>query len=147
MTVRFRLAVVDDHALVRRGVVESLTDEAAFDVVGEGADATQALELARVHSPHLIYLDVNMPGGGGIAAATQIQLHAPQVKIAMFSFRQDLAIVRASLAAGARGYIVKGISGSEFVAITHRILAGETVIDPEIQRRLAVDGELQSQTS
>lgn len=146
MTVRFRLAVVDDHPLVRRGIMESLSDEPAFDVVGEGTDAGQALEIARVLSPHLIYLDVNMPGGGGILAATQIQMHAPQVITAMFSFRQDLAIVRASLSAGARGYIVKGVSGSEFVAITHRILSGETVIDAEVGRRLAIDDELHSQS-
>ena len=140
MTARFKFVVVDDHALVRRGIVESLSEDGAFQVVGEGAHADDAVELSQALGPHLIFLDVNMPRGGGVEAATRIHTDAPGVKIAMFSFRQDLAIVRASLTAGVSGYIVKGVSGSELIAMSHRILAGETVIDPEIARRLALDG-------
>lgn len=138
MSPRFRLVVIDDHPLVRRGIVESLSEDGAFDVTGEGGDADAAVSLSLSLQPHLIFLDVNMPGGG-VVAASRIHADAPGVKIAMFSFRQDLAIVRASLAAGASGYVVKGVSGSDLITIAHRILAGETVICPEIARRLALD--------
>ena len=141
MTAKYQLIVVDDHPLVRRGIVESLSEDEAFHIIGEGENADDAVDLAITLQPHLIFLDVNMPGGGGVAAATRIHADMPAIKIAMFSFRQDLVIVRASLTAGASGYIVKGVSGTELVAIAHRILAGETVICPEIARRLAV-GEL-----
>ncbi len=140
MTTRFKLVVVDDHPLVRRGIVESLSEDQAFHVVGEGAHTEDAVDLSRSLRPHLIFLDVNMPGGGGVVAATRIRADEPLVKIAMFSFRQDLVIVRACFTAGASGYIVKGVSGSELVAMSHKILAGETVVDPEIARRLSLDG-------
>lgn len=139
MSPRFRVVVIDDHPLVRRGIVESLSEDATFHVAGEGGDADTAVRLSLSLQPHLIFLDVNMPGGG-VEAASQIHANAPRVKIAMFSFRQDLAIVRASLAAGANGYVVKGVSGCDLINIAHRILGGETVICPEIARRLALDG-------
>ncbi|MFM9827369.1 MAG: response regulator transcription factor [Sphingomonas sp.] len=131
--------VVDDHPLVRRGIVESLSDDAAFHVAGEGGDTDAAVALSASLQPHLIFLDVNMPGGGGVVAAARIHAEMPHIKIAMFSFRQDLAIVRASLAAGASGYVVKGVSGSELITIAHRILGGEIVLCPEIAKRLALD--------
>lgn len=140
MIARYQLVVVDDHPLVRRGIVESLSEDAAFHIVGEGASADDAVDLTRALRPHLIFLDVNMPGGG-VAAADRIHADVPSTKIAMFSFRQDLAIVRASLNAGASGYIVKGVSGTELIAVTHKILAGDTAICPEIARRLA-QGEI-----
>lgn len=138
MTVRYKLAVADDHALVRRGIIETLEEEADFVVVGEAADAAGAMGIARDLAPDLIFLDVNMPGGG-IEAAIAIHAAMPAIVIAMFSFRLDLAIVKAALDAGASGYIVKGISGSELNDVARRLLAGEAYIDPEVSRRLALE--------
>lgn len=138
-TPRFRLAVIDDHPLVRQGIVETLSDDHAFDVVGAGGSADEGVAIARELQPDLIFLDVNLPGGG-VDAARRIHAAMPRVKIAMFSFRQDLAIVRACLTAGACGYLVKGISGSQLRRVTHALIAGETVIDAEVARRLEQDG-------
>lgn len=139
MTRPFKLAVVDDHPLVRQGLVETLSDDPRFIVIASGGTADEAVALVATHQPDLILLDVNLPGGG-VEAAARIHAASPHIKIAMFSFRQDLAIVRACLAAGASGYIVKGISGSQLIAVAHRLLDGETVIDAELARRLAPDG-------
>ena len=136
--VKFKLAVVDDHPLVRQGLVENLHDDPLFEVVGQGGTADEGVDIARNLQPDLIFLDVNMPGGG-VEAAARIHAEWPRTKIAMFSFRQDLAIVRASLAAGATGYVVKGISGPALNKAAHRLLAGETVIDAEVAKRLALD--------
>jgi two-component system, NarL family, nitrate/nitrite response regulator NarL len=130
------IAIVDDHPLVRQGIAANFEDDDSFRVVAEGANADDAIRLAHDVKPDLIFLDVNMPGGG-ITAATRIHAECPDVKIAMFSFRQDLAIVKAALAAGARGYIVKGISGPGLIATAHRILAGELCVDPELTRRIS----------
>ena len=136
MSTRYKIAVVDDHALVRRGICETLEDEPDFNVVGEGACADDGVRITRETTPDLIFLDVNMPGGG-IEAAGRVRAVAPAVKIAMFSFRQDLEIVKAAMAAGATGYVVKGISGPALVAVARRMLAGELCIDPELTKRLA----------
>lgn len=136
MSTKYKIAIVDDHALVRRGIAETLGDEPDFEVVGEGACARDAIAVAHEKQPDLIFLDVNMPGGG-IEAASRIHAGHPGMKIAMFSFRQDLAIVKAAMAAGATGYVVKGISGPALVAVARRMLAGELCIDPELSKRLA----------
>ena len=135
---KVRLVVVDDHALVRQGIIETLEDDPDFEVVGQGASAEDAVRVVNETKPDLIFLDVNMPGGG-VAAASQIHTQNPDVLITMFSFRQDLAIVRACLAAGASGYIVKGITGCELIAVVRRLLAGEQWIEPELARRLALE--------
>jgi two-component system, NarL family, nitrate/nitrite response regulator NarL len=145
MKDKYRLAIVDDHPLVRLGMTETLQDEPDFEVVAQGVSADDAVRIAAEDKPHLMFLDVNMPGGGVLAAA-KINAMAPDVVIAMFSFRQDLAIVRASLAAGASGYIVKGIPGAELRELSRKLLTGGQWLDPELVRRLAVeqtDPELQ----
>jgi two-component system, NarL family, nitrate/nitrite response regulator NarL len=138
MSKKYRLAIVDDHPLVRRGIAETLEDEPDFEIVAQGVSADEAVEIARVHKPDLMFLDVNMPGGG-VSAAARIRETSPAIAIGIFSFRQDLAIVRACLAAGANGYIVKGIQGSELIALTRVLLAGETWLEPELVRRLAIE--------
>ena len=138
MNAKYRLAVIDDHPLVRQGIAENLEDEADFAVVAQGGSADDAVRIAHDRKPHLIFLDLNMPGGG-LEAATRIKAEVPGVMTVMFSFRQDLTMVRACLAAGARGYIVKGISGPDLNEVAHRLLNGETYIDPELASRLALE--------
>jgi two-component system, NarL family, nitrate/nitrite response regulator NarL len=145
----YRLAVVDDHVLVREGMIEILSCEADFLVAGEGASADDAVRIAAGLAPDLVCLDVNMPGGG-VDAAARVRAVAPDVKIVMFSFRQDLDIVQSCLSAGADGYIVKGVSGPDLVSVLRKILAGHRHIDPKLavtvasatQRRTLNLGEL-----
>ena len=138
MTARFTIAVVDDHPLVRQGIAENLEDEPDFTVVALGGSADDAERIALENKPDLMFLDLNMPGGG-LDAVIRVRAKVPGVKTAMFSFRQDLAIVRACLAAGAHGYIVKGISGPGLNAVARRLLEGGTYIDPELEGRLALE--------
>jgi two-component system, NarL family, nitrate/nitrite response regulator NarL len=135
MSDTYRFAVVDDHPIVLRGIIESLLEEPDFDVVGEGRTAEDAVRIAREAQPHFIVLDVNMPGSG-VEAAAKIRSENPSLIIVMFSFRQDLEIVRASLQAGASGYLIKGVSGAIMISVIRRLLAGEIYIDPIIARRL-----------
>ncbi len=141
----YRLAVVDDHRLVREGMIEILASEPDFLVAGEGASADDAVKIATGLRPDLVCLDVNMPGGG-VAAAARIQAAAPDVRILMFSFRQDLDIVQACLAAGAHGYVVKGVSGPELVGVVRKILGGERHVDPKLTLNLTPASEQRSLT-
>ena len=135
-----RIVIVDDHALVRMGLRDVLVDVPGFEVVGEGANADEGINLAVELGPDIVLLDVNMPGGG-VEAAAGIRDRAPACKILMFSFLKDPRTVRACLAAGASGYIVKGASGEELAGAVKVILSGEAYIDPALPDLSRVDDD------
>ena len=135
MTKRFRIAVVDDHPLVRRGLAETFAEEPDFEIVGDGGSAGHAVLLARELNPDLITLDVSMPGGG-IEAAISIIAENPKALLLMVSIREDMDIVKSALNAGARGYVSKGITGSDLIAVAHKILSGGRYVSPELAARL-----------
>ncbi len=131
--MKWKLAIIDDHPLVREGIAEVFATETDFEIVGEAASADQAIGLASLVEPDLIFLDINMPGGG-VAAASRIRQLVPEVRILMFSFRQDPEVVRTCMLAGASGYVVKGVSGPELILIARKIMSGSTHFDPTVQR-------------
>ncbi|MEQ1578023.1 MAG: response regulator transcription factor [Hyphomicrobium sp.] len=135
MSKKSRVAVVDDHPVVRRGISATFAEESDFEVIGEGASADDALSIAKEKRPDLILLDVTMPGGG-IEAAAAIAKARPETAILMLSIREDLATVRAALRAGAHGYISKGVDGNDLVISARRVLAGERYVSPELGARL-----------
>jgi two-component system, NarL family, nitrate/nitrite response regulator NarL len=130
-----KIAIVDDHPVVRRGIAETFGEQSDFEIVGEGASADDAIALIKAKRPDLIILDVSMPGGG-VEAAEQIRKLDPTAKIMMLSIREDLATVRAALKAGARGYVSKGVDGTDLVASARRILIGERYVSPALAARL-----------
>ena len=135
MTQRFRIAVIDDHPLVRRGLAETFAEEADFEIVADGGSAADAIRIAREFRPDLITLDVSMPGGG-VEAATSIIAENPKAKLLMVSIREDMATVMAALRGGARGYVSKGIVGSDLILVARRVLAGHRYVSPELALRL-----------
>ncbi len=136
MAKKTRLAVVDDHPIVRRGVVETFNEEADFEVVAEGGSADDALRIARENRPDLMLLDVTMPGGGIEAVVKLRSAGRPELRILMLSIREDLATVQAALKAGASGYASKGVDGVDLVACARRVVAGENYVSPELAARL-----------
>ncbi|GAF96972.1 unnamed protein product, partial [marine sediment metagenome] len=130
--------LVDDHPMLREGVAATLSAEADIEIVGEGADAEDALRLARDLLPDIILLDISMPGGG-ISAARAIAMACPIVKIVMLTVSEDEEDVLASLKAGARGYVLKGVSGPELVGIIRSVQAGEPYVTPKLAASLLVE--------
>lgn len=139
MSDKKRLVVVDDHPLVRRGVRDTINEEADLEVVGEGGSADDAVRLVGETRPDLILLDVTMPGDG-LRAAEDIVSKWPDVKVAMLTVRDDIGTVGAALRAGAKGYISKGTAGPDFIATVRRILRGESYVDPDLAARLLSEG-------
>jgi two-component system, NarL family, nitrate/nitrite response regulator NarL len=135
MVAKVRIAIIDDHPMVRRGVTETFAEQADFQVVADGDTSDIAVEHARNLKLDLIVLDVSLPGGG-VEAARQIARHNPETAILMLSIREDIATVRAALKAGAKGYIAKGVDGSELVAAARKVLAGERYVSPALAARL-----------
>ena len=135
MSETIRIAVVDDHPMLRAGVVRTLTDEGDFEVVGEGGSAEQAVELAQQFLPDIMLLDMNMPGSG-LSAVEHIAEVCPAVKVIMLTVQEDYDSVTMALKLGARGYILKGVGGSELVAIVRAVHDGGSYVSPSLAAKL-----------
>ncbi|HKS81839.1 MAG TPA: response regulator transcription factor [Candidatus Acidoferrales bacterium] len=140
-TNKISVLLVDDHTLVRRGFRRMLEDEADMHVVGEAGDADQAVQLARELKPQVVVMDCALPGASGLVATRQILQAFPQMAILMLSMHSEDTLVRQSLEAGARGYILKNAIDLELATAIRRVAAGETVMSPQLARPAALKGE------
>ncbi len=147
MTTPIRLLVVDDHTLFRRGLVALLASEEGFEVVGEAADAGEALRRARELQPQVILLDNHLPGVSGAAALPGLKEAAPSSQVLMLTVSEDENDLAAALRAGASGYVLKTIDGDELADAIRRTRAGDSVVSPEMTGKLvqalrsSVDGQ------
>ena len=132
------IVVVDDHPLFRQGVVHSLNTEPGFKVVGETSSGEEALELAQSLLPDLVLLDVSMPGWDGITTAEKISAACPATTIVMLTVSDDKDRLLAALKAGARGYVLKGVSGKELAQVVRSAVGGEVYVSPSIAAEMLV---------
>jgi two-component system nitrate/nitrite response regulator NarL len=131
MSELIRVAVADDHPMFRAGVVLSLREEEGIDVIGEAGDAATALALARSELPHVMILDIAMPGGG-LEAASQIAAVCPATRIVMLTVSEDEDDLLAAMKAGASGYVLKGAGAGELASVIRSVHAGEVYVAPAL---------------
>ena len=136
MNAPIRLLVVDDHTLFRRGLVALLASEDGLQVVGEAADAGEALRRARELQPQVILLDNHLPGVSGVGALPGLKEAAPSAQVLMLTVSEDQQDLAAALRAGARGYVLKTIDGDALAEAIRRTVAGESVVSPEMTGKL-----------
>lgn len=135
MDETIRIVVIDDHPLLREGVVSVLAGEPDFEVVGEGCSAADAIALVEGLLPDILLLDVSIPGGG-LVAARAIAQSCPIVTVVMLTVAEDEQTVTTALQTGARGYILKGISGPDLIDTIKQLHRGESYISPHLAARL-----------
>jgi DNA-binding NarL/FixJ family response regulator len=138
MASSIQVAVVDDHPLFREGVVNTLSGSPDIEVVGQGSTADDAVRLARDLLPDVLLVDISMEGGG-INAVRAITESYPVIKIIMLTVSESEEDVLRSLKAGARGYILKGVTARELVKIVCAVHAGEAYVTPALAASLLVD--------
>jgi DNA-binding NarL/FixJ family response regulator len=141
MPNKLTVLLVDDHALVRRGFRRILEDEPTFQVVGEASDGLEAVQLAEQLHPKVIVMDCALPQINGIEATRRILAKSPNIAILMLSMHSEDTLVRQSLEAGARGYILKNAMDLDLVAAIQKIAEGKTVLDPQINLTGNLKGE------
>ncbi|WP_109807331.1 response regulator [Sphingosinithalassobacter portus] len=129
MTDRIRLLVVDDHMLVRSGVINALGASPDIEIVGEADNGEEGLYLCSKANPDVVLMDVHMAGMGGCAVAKAISEHYPQVAVIALTVANDQATMREMVAAGAKGFLPKSVTKDELIAAIRRVHAGEAVID------------------
>jgi DNA-binding NarL/FixJ family response regulator len=137
---RITVLLADDHSLVRRGFRRMLEDDPSIVVVGEASDGAEVIALAARLKPQVIVMDCAMPKTSGLDATRQILRDAPGVAILMLSMHSEATLVKQALAAGARGYILKSALDLDLAAAVKRVAAGETVVDPALERRTTPGG-------
>ena len=136
MPNRVRIIIADDHPLVRSGLRALLEREAEFQVVAEAADGYEAIELALLHKPDVVLLDVGMPRLSGPDAAQSISQKLPGARIVMLSMHSDEAYVLRALKAGARGYLLKASPEADVLAAVRAVAAGNAYFSPSITKLL-----------
>jgi len=131
-----RILVVDDHTLFRRGLTALLSREPLFNVVGDAADAGEALRRAQELRPDLILLDNHLPGVRGVDALPALREAAPNARILMLTVSEDEQDLADALKAGAAGYLLKTVEGDALAAAIHRVMRGESVVADEMTSKL-----------
>lgn len=132
------ILVVDDHPLFRQGVINSLAMDPGFKVVAEADSGEEALMLAQKLLPDLVLLDINMRGWSGILTAEKIATACPATAIVMLTGSDDKDKLLAALKAGARAYVLKGVSAKELAAIVRSAVAGDVYVSPSIAAEMLV---------
>jgi two-component system response regulator DevR len=131
-----RVFLVDDHEVVRRGLRELFESEEDLTVVGEGATAQEALARVPASKPDVAVLDVRLPDGDGVEVCRDLRSAMPELKCLMLTSYADDEALFSAILAGASGYVLKQIKGSDLVSAVRRVAAGESLLDPALTRQV-----------
>ncbi|MCX5336642.1 MULTISPECIES: response regulator transcription factor [unclassified Streptomyces] len=131
-----RVFLLDDHEVVRRGVHDLLNDEPDITVVGEAGNAEQALIRVPALRPQVAVLDVRLPDGDGVSVCRELRSRMPELSCLMLTSFDDEEALLDSIMAGAAGYVLKQIRGSDLVAAVRTVAAGQSLLDPSATTRL-----------
>jgi two-component system response regulator NreC len=136
---QLRVLIADDHAIVRAGVRSLLEGEPDIEVVGEAASGAEAVEKAAQLQPHLVLMDIAMPGMGGIEATGQLKKDLPHVRVLVLTMHDDEEFFFAVLRAGASGYILKHSEPQQLLYAIRSVGDDQTFLSPTVARAL-LDG-------
>ncbi len=132
-----QILLVDDHALIRRGMKGQFSLEPGFSIIGEAVDGAQAIELAAQLQPDVVLMDIDLPVIDGIAATQRIKSHHSATRIiALSAFDNDTQVI-GMLAAGAEGYCLKTIEWEQLIAVIQLILQGGAYLDLQIAQKVS----------
>jgi two-component system, NarL family, response regulator DevR len=131
-----RLLIVDDHEVVRQGLVALLDRREEFQVVAEAGTVAEAMEQARKFEPDIVVLDVRLPDGSGIEACREIRSELPKTRVVMLTSYPDEEAVLSAIVAGASGYLLKQIRARDLVAAIEAVGRGESLLDPAVTEKV-----------
>lgn len=133
-----RVIVVDDHDLVRMGIVSLLSDGDRIEVIAEASSGEEAIELAKEHEPDVILMDIRMPGMGGLEATRKLLRFNEDIKVIAVTACAEDPFASRLLQAGAAGYMTKGATADEMIMAVLKVKSGQRYISPEIAQRMAL---------
>jgi two-component system, NarL family, response regulator NreC len=129
---KIRVLIADDHALVRAGLRALLSAQPDMEVIGEAADGVMAVEQCRRLSPHVVLLDLSMPGRRGIATIEDLRRTWPELRVLVVTMHNEIAYVRQALLAGAVGYVLKQSLATELLEAIRQVHQGRQFVTPSL---------------
>jgi two-component system response regulator DevR len=131
-----RVMIVDDHEVVRQGLVALLSRREEFEVVAGAGSVGEAIANAQRYMPDLVVMDVRLPDGSGIEACREIRSEMPETKVVMLTSYPDEEAVLSAIIAGASGYLLKQVRGRDLVSALEAVGRGDSLLDPAITERV-----------
>lgn len=131
-----RILLVDDHDIVRLGLMTLLNDQPDMEVIGEASTAAEAVHSVETLLPDVVLMDIRLPGEGGIEATRQVTAKFPSVKVVMLTSFADDELVMRAINAGAMGYVLKQVGNEELIRAIQAAARGEALLDPSTTARL-----------
>jgi two-component system, NarL family, invasion response regulator UvrY len=135
---RVTVLLVDDHAVVREGYRRLLERHGDIVVIGEAADATEALAMFRTLAPQIVVMDITLPGLSGIEAMRRMLDIEPDTRVLIFSMHEEVIFAKRALQAGAFGYLTKASAPSVLVEAVHTIASGRKYLSAAVANALAL---------
>lgn len=139
-----RVLIVDDHAVIRRGVQGILSTYPEWDLCGEADNGQDAIRLAGELRPEVVIMDVSMPGLNGLEATRIMHDVLPETKVLLLTLHSSSEFVRSAFRAGARGYLLKSDAESELVRALNVVVSEGTYVSPAIERQDAKEATVRS---
>ncbi|HET7581721.1 MAG TPA: response regulator transcription factor [Candidatus Limnocylindria bacterium] len=131
-----RLLVVDDHEVVRQGLVSLLDRRDGFEVVAQAGTVAESIATAARFEPDVVIMDVRLPDGSGIEACREIRAARPETRVVMLTSYPDEEAVLSAIIAGASGYLLKQIRGRELVSALEAVGRGESLLDSAVTEKV-----------
>lgn len=136
MNKKSRLLIADDHTLLRAGLCSLLSQDPDIEIVGEAANGRDAIQLVGALSPHLVIMDLNMPGMNGLEAIVDIKRRFPETRVLVLTIHKTEEYIHESLRAGADGYVLKDATHDELRVAVRSILNGKSYLSPDISGKV-----------
>ena len=129
-----RILIVDDHPVTRGGLKTALSTSDEVEIVGEAGSGEEAIDAVLELKPEVVFMDVRMPGMGGIEATRIIRQESPQTKVILFTVDESRQVIGEAIQAGVSGYLLKDVSAQELVNAARLALEDKAVIHPSLTR-------------
>lgn len=131
-----RIIIIDDHDIARAGMRSLIADAPGIELIGEGIDGTEALELCHQHQPDMVLMDVRMPGMDGLAATMAIKQAYPRITVILITIHDSPEYMLMALRAGASGYLLKDIKRQDLISAIRQVQRGEAFLNNELVTRV-----------
>jgi DNA-binding NarL/FixJ family response regulator len=133
---RVRVLLVDDDDLMRAGLRSVLSSDDTIEVAGEAGDGGEALDRVRETAPHVVLMDIRMPGVDGISATREVLAGSADVKVVVLTTFEDDDYIFDALSAGASGFLLKRTKPEELISAIHAVADGDSLLSPSVTRRV-----------
>lgn len=131
-----RVAIADDHPIVRSGLVALLDGQAGIDLIGQASDGDEAVALVTAEHPDVLLCDLRMPGRDGVEVTRVVSERVPETRVVILTTYEDDDAIVAAIAAGAKGYLIKAAPADELIAGVRAVVAGEVALSPQVATAL-----------